>query len=134
MDQSNLPLEAGLESRAVSYSKGCYIGQEVLNRIHSIGQVAKEWRGIRLSDPPPAQPQRGDLLYHAGKEVGYITAPLNRPRFLKAHVALGYVRREANRIGTELMLRSGGKECPARIVPPPSISLTLVSIIAVAGS
>ncbi len=48
MDETNLPLECGIESRAVSYNKGCYIGQEVINRIHSFGHVNRELRGLRL--------------------------------------------------------------------------------------
>ena len=51
MDETNLPLECGIESRAVSYNKGCYIGQEVINRIHSFGHVTRELRGLRLADP-----------------------------------------------------------------------------------
>ena len=50
MDETNLPLECGIESRAVSYSKGCYIGQEVINRVHSFGHVTRELRGLRLAD------------------------------------------------------------------------------------
>lgn len=41
MDETNLVPEAGIESRAISYSKGCYIGQEVIARIRTYGQVAK---------------------------------------------------------------------------------------------
>ena len=50
MDETNIPLECGIEDRAVSYTKGCYIGQEVINRIHSIGHVNRELRGLRLAD------------------------------------------------------------------------------------
>ncbi|HSY09857.1 MAG TPA: folate-binding protein YgfZ, partial [Candidatus Dormibacteraeota bacterium] len=49
MDETNIPLECGIESRAVSYNKGCYIGQEVINRIHSVGHVTRELRGLRLA-------------------------------------------------------------------------------------
>ena len=114
MDETNLPLEAGLESRAVSYSKGCYIGQEVLNRIHSIGQVTKELRGLRLADDLSTLPKHGDKLIHAGKEVGYVTSAV-KSSALKASLALGYVRKEANQLGTELTLRSAGGESLARI-------------------
>ena len=123
MDETNLPLEAGLESRAVSYSKGCYIGQEVLNRIHSIGQVTKELRGLRLADDLPTLPQKGDKLMHAGKEVGYVTSALKSPA-LKINLTLGYVRKEANQLGTELTLRGAGGESPARIVELPFKSQT----------
>ena len=71
MDETNIPLECGIESRAVSYSKGCYIGQEVINRIHSIGHVNRELRGLRLADDLKALPQRGDKLFFNGKEAGH---------------------------------------------------------------
>ena len=118
MDATNLPLEAGLESRAVSYSKGCYIGQEVLNRIHSIGQVTKELRGLRLADDLAALPLTGDKLFHTGKEVGYITSAVKSPA-LNANLALGYVRKEANQPGTHLTWQHAGGESPARIVALP---------------
>jgi folate-binding protein YgfZ len=118
MDETLLPLECGLENRAVSYNKGCYIGQEVLNRIHSFGHVAKELRGLRLADDLPALPQKGDKLFHAGKEVGFITSAMKSPA-LKASIALGYVRKEANQIGAELTLRGSHGEKPARIVKLP---------------
>ncbi len=121
MDETNLPLEAGLESRAVSYSKGCYIGQEVLNRIHSIGQVTKELRGLRLADDLTALPLKGDKLFHAGKEVGYITSAVKSP-ILGANLALGYVRREANQTGTVLTARSGGGESSLTVVPLPFLA------------
>lgn len=118
MDETNLPLEAGLESRAVSYSKGCYIGQEVLNRIHSIGQVTKELRGLRLADDLAVLPLKGDKLFHAGKEVGCVTSAIKSPA-LHLNLALGYVRKEANHPGTELTWRGAGGESPARIVALP---------------
>lgn len=105
MDESNIPLECGIEARAVSYSKGCYIGQEVINRIHSIGHVNKELRGLRLAEDLKNLPQKGDKLFHDGKEAGYITSAVKSPG-LRANIALGYVRREANAPGMELVLRT----------------------------
>ena len=118
MDGTNIPLECGIEDRAVSYSKGCYIGQEVINRIHSIGHVNRELRGLRLADDLKSLPAQGDKLFKDGKEVGYITSAITSPTF-KANIALGYVRREANAVGTELRLRSAGDETGARIVEVP---------------
>lgn len=118
MDETNLPLEAGLESRAVSYSKGCYIGQEVLNRIHSIGQVTKELRGLRLADDLSVLPVKGDKLFHAGKEVGYVTSAVNSPA-LQLNLALGYVRKEVNQPGVELTWQGAGGTGPVRIVELP---------------
>jgi len=118
MDETLLPLECGIENRAVSYNKGCYIGQEVLNRIHSFGHVAKELRGLRLADDWPALPQKGDKLFYAGKEVGIVTSAVKSPT-LKAGIALGYVRKEANQIGTELTWRGSLDEKTARVVNLP---------------
>jgi folate-binding protein YgfZ len=114
MDETNLPLESGIEARAVSYNKGCYIGQEVINRIHSIGHVNRELRSLRLADEAKPLPARGDKLVHDGKEVGYITSAIYSPA-LKTNIALGYVRREVNQIGTELKVRIAGAEIAAWI-------------------
>ncbi len=114
MDESNIPLECGIESRAVSYQKGCYIGQEVINRIHSIGHVNKELRGLRLADDLKTLPAKGDKLFHDGKEVGYVTSSVKSPA-LKSNIALGYVRREANAPGSELVVRSAAGDTAAII-------------------
>jgi folate-binding protein YgfZ len=118
MDETNLPQEAGIEARAVSYTKGCYIGQEVLNRLHTLGHVNKELRGLRLPAKMKALPAKGDKLFYEGKEVGYITSATALPT-LKSTVALGYVRREANQVGTELVVRTATLEAPAAVVAVP---------------
>src|SRR6185437_6663648 len=118
MDESNLPLECGIEARAVSYNKGCYIGQEVINRIHSIGHVNKELRGLRLANDLQNMPVKGDKLFYSGKEVGYVTSAVKSPA-LQANLALGYVRREANALGTELKLRTATGEMKTNVVDLP---------------
>jgi folate-binding protein YgfZ len=118
MDESNLPLEAGLEDRAVSYTKGCYIGQEVIARIRTYGQVARTLRGLRLAEDPGALPKKGDKLFKDGKEVGFVTSALASPTF-KANIALGYVRREANAPGTTLVVQTHMGESAARVVNLP---------------
>lgn len=105
MDDSNLAPETGIEERAISYTKGCYIGQEVIARIRTYGQVNKSLRGLRLANDLRELPKKGDKLFHGDKEVGYVTSALASPA-LKANIALGYVRKEANQIGTELLLRT----------------------------
>jgi folate-binding protein YgfZ len=99
MDESNLAPEA--LSHAISYSKGCYIGQEVIARIRTYGQVAKALRLIRLPGEQPALPPRGEKLFKDGKEIGYITSSTLSPRH-GAMVALAYVRKEANAPGEKL--------------------------------
>ncbi len=118
MDETNIPLECGIEARAVSYNKGCYIGQEVINRIHSIGHVNKELRVLRIADDLKAFPARGDKLFHEGKEVGYVTSAVRTPT-LGCLIALGYVRRESNIVGTELEIQTGNDRGKATIVEPP---------------
>jgi folate-binding protein YgfZ len=118
MDETNIPLECGIEARAVSYNKGCYIGQEVINRIHSIGHVNRELRGLRLASDLQNLPAKGDKLFHNGKEVGYVTSAVKSPA-LQANITLGYVRREANGAGTQLVLRAGTGETTATIVDLP---------------
>ena len=118
MDETNIPLECGIESRAIVYNKGCYIGQEVINRIHSVGHVTRELRALRLATDLEPLPKKGDKLFHAGKEVGYVTSAVKSPA-LNANIALGYVRREANQIGNELTLRTAAGESPVKIVELP---------------
>ena len=108
MDETNLPPEAGIESRAVSYSKGCYIGQEVIARIRTYGQVAKTLRSLRLPADLPRLPARGDKLFVGDKEVGHLTS------VIPGH-ALGYVRKEHNASGTKLMLRTAAGDCVATV-------------------
>ena len=117
MDETNLPMEC-IKARAVNFNKGCYIGQEVLNRIHTMGHVAKELRGLRLAQDLRTLPNKGDKLVHNGKEIGYVTSAVHSPA-LNANIALGYVRREANQIGTELMLQAPNGSTPVKIVDLP---------------
>jgi folate-binding protein YgfZ len=118
MDESNLAPEAGIEGRAISYSKGCYIGQEVIARIRTYGQVARALRGLRLADDLKSLPVKGNKLFHGEKEAGYITSAVASPA-LKANVAFGYVRREVNEIGTELILRTANGDSAVKIVALP---------------
>lgn len=118
MDETNLPPECGIEARAVSYTKGCYIGQEALNRIHSLGHVNRQLCGLRLADDLKALPERGAKLLHEGKEVGHVTSAIHSPA-LQANLALGYVRREANAAGHELTVAGGGELIRARLVELP---------------
>ena len=120
MDETNLAPEAAIEARAISYSKGCYIGQEVIARIRTYGQVAKSLHGLRFADSTKVLPKLGDKLYLGEKEIGYITSATASPA-LKSNIGLAYVRREHKEIGTELVVRTVSADLPARIVPLPFI-------------
>ena len=89
-------------------------------RFVPIGHVTRELRGLRLAGDLRSLPVRGDKLFHAGREVGYVTSAVKSPT-LNANIALGYVRREANQIGNELTLRTAAGESPAKIVELPFV-------------
>jgi folate-binding protein YgfZ len=119
MDETNLAPEPGIEARAISYIKGCYIGQEVIARIRTYGQVAKALRGLRVTSGP--LPKKGDKLLAGQKEVGYIASSVHSPA-LQADIALGYVRREHHAIGTQLAWRGEDRAGTVQVVPLPFVN------------
>jgi folate-binding protein YgfZ len=100
VDERTLPPEAGLEARAISYNKGCYVGQETVERIRSRGHVNRRLVGLQL--PGDSLPAPGAKLSADGKEVGWITSAVESPSL--GCIALGYVRREYLASGTKLAL------------------------------
>ena len=118
MDETNLAPETGLEARAISYEKGCYIGQEVINKLRTFAHVTKSLRGLKFADDSKQLPARGDKLFHEGQEAGHITSALASPA-LGCNIALAYVRTAHNAPGTDLTLRTAAGEVSARVVPLP---------------
>ena len=114
MDETNLPQETGIEGWAVSYTKGCYIGQEVLNRVHTIGHVNRTLVGLELADDLKELPRKGDKLVVDGKEVGTVTSAV-RSAHLKKNLGLGYVRREVRQPGATVTVRSSSGESNLRL-------------------
>ena len=93
-----IPIEANLEARAVDYEKGCYIGQEVISRIKMSGQTNKRLCGLVSSTPLFVGMKLVESAEN-GKQVGWITSVArNEGR----EIALGYVKRGFNNIGTKL--------------------------------
>ena len=90
MDAETMPQEAGINERAVSFTKGCYVGQETVARLHYRGKPNRHLRGLRLAEPAP----RGeDILLGGEKVVGRLGSVCVSPRF--GPIALALVRREA---------------------------------------
>ncbi len=88
MSVENLAQETGLEE-AISYDKGCYLGQEVVARIHFRGHVNRQLRSLQFDvERPPS----GARLLDGEREVGTITSVVTSPQH--GHIGLGYVRRE----------------------------------------
>jgi len=71
---TDLPNEAGLESTAISFTKGCYLGQEVMARLKNLGQVRRQLQGVRGDG---AAPERGTLLYQGEKKAGEIRSAVS---------------------------------------------------------
>ncbi|HEY3114633.1 MAG TPA: glycine cleavage T C-terminal barrel domain-containing protein [Gemmatimonadaceae bacterium] len=112
MDDSTLPQEANFdELGAISYTKGCYIGQETVARVHFRGHVNRFLRRIRFVTRP-APPKGAELVDETGKVIGDIRSAALSPRF--GGVALGMVRREIAP-GTTLQARWDGGECSVQI-------------------
>jgi folate-binding protein YgfZ len=99
MDENTIPNEAGLEARAISYDKGCYIGQETIARIKTYGHVNR--RLVQVAVTGENVPVRGDKLFVEGREVGQVTSAVRSSRLGKP-LALGYVRREFATAGAKL--------------------------------
>ena len=104
MDERTLPPEAALEARAISYTKGCYVGQEIIERIRSRGHVNRRLAGFHVSGPLPAA---GAKLLRGGQEVGVLTTAVESPTLGRA-IALGYLRREHLAAGTTLEVEGAG--------------------------
>ena len=98
MDETTIVPELGLED-LISYNKGCYIGQEIIARIYFRGHVAKQLRGLVLSDGNAKA--QDELTTVEGKNAGKITSVCYSPK-LEKHLALGYVRYDYLAEGTEL--------------------------------
>jgi folate-binding protein YgfZ len=73
---SDLPNEAGLETNAVSFTKGCYLGQEVMARLKNMGKVRRQLRRIRGKGPAP---KAGASLFQEAKKVGEIRSAISTP-------------------------------------------------------
>jgi folate-binding protein YgfZ len=103
--EKQIPHEAGLEGSHISYTKGCYTGQEIVERVRSRGQVNR--RRVNLIFDSAGVPVAGETLTVDGKEVGFVTRAAV-PSFLSHAIGMGYVRKDHNALGSELNW-SGGK-------------------------
>jgi glycine cleavage system T protein len=98
-----IPLEAELWN-ALSFNKGCYVGQEIVERARSRGHVNWQLRGLIVNAPQPPGP--GEKLVAEGREIGEVTSSCVSPMLGKT-LALAYVRREVSEPGTKLTFASG---------------------------
>jgi folate-binding protein YgfZ len=112
IDDTTIPQEANLDDlHAISYTKGCYTGQEVVARVHFRGHVNRHLRGLRAAgaEPPPTGAQ---LVDESGRPVGEVRTGVSSPRL--GGIALAMVRREVEP-GASLSARWDGAESRADV-------------------
>lgn len=111
MDDDIIPLEAGVESRGVSFTKGCYVGQEVIIRVlhRGHGRVVRKLMGLRVGGE--ALPARGTRLRSGDRDIGFVTSAARSP--VLGTIALGYVHRDFVEPGTRVDVEVGEARAPA---------------------
>lgn len=123
MDEDRIVLEVGLD-QAISFNKGCYLGQEVVERVSARGHMNRQLSGLLLQNTgqdgalPTVLPTNGDKLFHDAKEVGWITSVVTSPRIGRP-IALGYVRHEYMQPGTQLRIDRPGTGMIAKVTKLP---------------
>jgi folate-binding protein YgfZ len=105
MSEDTIPLEAGIEDRAISFSKGCYVGQEVIVRVthRGGGRVAKRLVKWHADDSAPIVPMPDSQVLSGEKTIGKVTSSAFSPSLNKV-VGLGYVHRDFVEPGTAITI------------------------------
>jgi folate-binding protein YgfZ len=116
MSTDTIPLEAAIEDRAISLTKGCYVGQEVIIRVlhRGHGRVARKLVGLHVEG---AVPPHGAKIFTGDREIGFVTSAAHSPRF--GAIALGYVHRDFIEPGTVVDVDAARSRA---VVTPRSIS------------
>ena len=114
-DDKQIPHEAGLEHSHINYEKGCYTGQEIVERVRSRGHVNRRLTELRFFSAEG--PAFGAKLLYDGNEIGTVTSSAFSPR-LDQPIGLGYLRREHSAVGTRL----DASGIPAEVIEPPLIA------------
>jgi folate-binding protein YgfZ len=122
MTDDTIPLEAGIDQRAISFTKGCFVGQEVVIRVlhRGGGRVVKKLVGFKLTTTPDGRPSagppfKGAKVFSGEREIGVLTSVATSPRF--GVIALGYVHRDFTSPGADVQI--GGH--PATVVALPMV-------------
>jgi aminomethyltransferase len=102
--EKQIPHEAGLQDSHISYTKRCYTGQEIVERVRSRGQVNR--RRVDLIFDGAGVPASGETLTVDGKEAGFVTRAAV-PSFLSQAIGMGYVRKDHNALGSHLNWSGG---------------------------
>ncbi len=126
MNENTFPPEAGLDQKAISYTKGCYVGQETIARIRTYGHVHRILAGFLIGQPPAGAPgsetlpQNQDKILLEGQEVGFVTSATFSPT-LNRPIAMGYMQRKAFKPDLQVTIQASasGSGIEARAVNLP---------------
>jgi len=118
MNEECLLPETGLERTAVSDTKGCYVGQEVMARLQTYGSVSRKLMGMVCESSTVPAP--GDAIEQDGQRVGEVTSACASPA-LKQPIVLGYVKRPHYRVGTAVEIRHATGPIAAQLVELPFV-------------
>lgn len=118
MDENNVVTETNLDD-AVSFTKGCYLGQEIIVRIKHRGHVAKKLSGVVLDDSTPV-PRNSKIISSEGKEIGRVTSSTFSPRLGRA-IALGYLKYDYLAVGTEVKVAAPESETNSTVADLPFV-------------
>lgn len=119
-DQSVVPAETGQLERAVSFTKGCYLGQEIVARMHARGQVARQVAGIRFEGD--TLPMAGAAVYdEQSNAVGAVTSSTVSPLLSGAAIALALLKRPFFTPGTTVNVPAEGAIRRATVVKLPFV-------------
>ncbi|MCC7177328.1 MAG: folate-binding protein YgfZ [Acidobacteria bacterium] len=134
MTGDTIPLEAGIEDRAISFTKGCYVGQELIVRVtqRGGGRVAKKLVGLALDGDASAvasldetrdrpAPASGAPIHAGDRAIGHVTSAVFSPR-LGLVIALGYVHRDFVNPGTLVEVLDGAERRPAVVTALPFVA------------
>lgn len=120
-DENHLPAETGQMARAVSLTKGCYLGQEIVARMHARNQVARQIVGLRMKED--ALPFAGSPIYDdQGNTVGGVTSSTVSPILSNACIVLAMVKAAFAQPGTQLKVPAEGANRSAQLTPLPFIA------------
>jgi folate-binding protein YgfZ len=118
MDDTNVVTETTLDD-AVSYTKGCYVGQEIIARIKYRGHVAKKLSGIAFENAVKVE-ANALIKSQEGKDIGRLTSKTYSPH-LGRTIALGFLKYEHLAPGTEVKIIAGDEEIPAQVTALPFV-------------
>jgi len=108
MDETNLPQEIGRDRRAISFTKGCYLGQETIARIDALGHVNRHLVGLHAAGTRTPFPHDASISSAGNQPIGRVTSSVRSPA-RGGVIALGFVRRGQERPGTDVTIELPGE-------------------------